>query len=134
MKLDKLQSDFVRCRIDPAILTCPFVDWKTLPKNKGLYSINEKADNSYKQSIINFQNNCKNLRLGYIPGVIRHFYHGKKINRKYTERWKILINHKYNPFLFIKKNNDNLLIPTELCPAELLNDIFNYFKERNEDE
>ena len=39
MKLDKLQSDFVRCRIDPTILTCPFVDWKTLPKNKGLYSI-----------------------------------------------------------------------------------------------
>ena len=102
--------------------------------NKGLYSINDKADNSYKQSIINFQNNCKNLRLGYIPGVIRHFYHGKKINRKYTERWKILINCNYNPFLFIKKNNDNLLIPSELCPVELLNDIFNYFKERNEDE
>ena len=102
--------------------------------NNGLNSINENADDGYKQSIIDFQEKCNNLRLGYIPGIIRHFYHGSKKNRKYSERWKILINHKYNPFLFIEKNKDGLLIPTSSCPPKLLDEIFTYFKERNEDD
>ena len=55
-------------------------------------------------------------------------------NRKYTERWQILVKHSYNPLTHITKDENGLLIPTKECPAELLEDIMNYFKERNEDE
>ena len=34
----------------------------------------------------------------------------------------------------IKYNQNGLLIPTDNCPKELLDDIYQYFYERNEDE
>ena len=97
-------------------------------------SIHGDADESFKLSVKEFELNARNLRLGYTPGVIRHYYHGSKVNRKYSERWKILIDHKFNPDTMIKRNSDGILIPTKDCPQELLDDIMTYFKERNEDE
>ena len=100
----------------------------------GLISINGGVTDEYKTVIIEFQDKIKNLRLGYIPGVIRHYFHGSKVNRRYSERWKILVKHNYNPLLHIKKDENGLIIPTKSCPIELLEDIMTYFKERNEDE
>jgi hypothetical protein len=34
----------------------------------------------------------------------------------------------------ITQNSDGLLIPTPECPTGLLEDIMQYFRERNEDE
>ena len=101
--------------------------------NNVSHLMNINYTEEYIESITDFENKCKNIRLGYIPGVIRHYYHGSKKDRKYMERWQILINHQYNPKLHITYNNDGLLIPTKECPEDLLKDIFNYFKERNED-
>ncbi len=39
MKLAKLQPDFQRCGISPAIQTHSFNEFKSLPKSNGLYSI-----------------------------------------------------------------------------------------------
>jgi hypothetical protein len=88
----------------------------------------------YKESVETFQQRVKNLRLGYVPGVIRHYYHGSKKNRKYLERWQILVKHAYNPLVHVKLNNDGLLVPSDSCPQGLLDDILGYFLERNEDE
>ncbi len=96
--------------------------------------LNYDYTEEYKESMYKFQKNTNHLRFGYIPGVIRHYFHGTKANRRYTERWQILIRHKYNPETYIRKNEIGLLVPTENCPKEFLNDILRYFKERNEDE
>ena len=95
-----------------------------------------KSKNYYKweQLIYEFENKVNTLRLGYIEGIIKHHYHGSMINRQYCEKWKILLNHNYDPLIYITKNEDGLLIPTNAFPQELLNDIFTYFKQRNEDE
>jgi hypothetical protein len=100
----------------------------------GEMSLNENVHKNYLKSILSFQKNAKNLRLGYVPGVIRHYFHGSKKNRKYSERWQILVDHQYDPYEYITKRFDGLLVPTKKCPKELLDDIYNYFKERNEDE
>jgi hypothetical protein len=100
----------------------------------GFKSINENSNESYKNKIITFQEKIKTLRFGYVPGVIRHHYHGSKKNRKYSERWQILVKHNYDPDTFISKDKNGILIPTKDCPRQLLDDIYNYFKERNEDE
>ena len=42
--------------------------------------------------------------------------------------------YKYNPELHLTKNSDGILIPTNDCPQGLLDDIMDYFRERNEDE
>jgi len=99
-----------------------------------LESVNAGAHIDYKDTLEALQTRACHLRLGYVPGVIRHFFHGSKKNRKYKERWQILVKHAYSPKEHITTNSDGLLIPTKKCPPGLLDDIMNYFKERNEDE
>jgi len=100
----------------------------------GIKSINQDTTQDYKDSISEFENRASSLRLGYVPGVICHYFHGSKKNRKYSERWKILVDNQYSPILHITYNKDGLLVPTSGCPKKLLDDIYNYFSERNEDE
>ena len=101
---------------------------------QGLTAINEDSTQDYKDSVLEFQNRVKQLRLGYVPGVIRHHFHGSKKNRNYGERWKILLNHGFSPALHVEYAENGVLTPTEDCPKEMLDEILNYFKERNEDE
>lgn len=92
-------------------------------------------DEDYNESMIKYESKCKGLRLGYVPGVIRHYYHGSKANRKYTERWQLLIKHSYSPKRYLKVDvNNGLLVPTEEMPEEFIKDIYNYFYERKEDD
>lgn len=97
-------------------------------------SMNSAINDNYKKKVMDFQYSCRNLRLGYTPGVIRHHYHGSKANRKYSERWKILIDAGFDPLVHITLNEDNLIVPTESCPQKLLDDIIQYFKDRLEDD
>jgi hypothetical protein len=100
----------------------------------GLNSVNNQTNTNYKKSVTDWQSKSRGLRLGYVPGVIRHYFHGQKKNRKYTERWQILVRHQYDPELHVSYNEDGILIPTDNCPQGLLDDIMEYFWERNEDE
>ncbi len=97
-------------------------------------SLNENLTDEYVNSVLEYEKKCIGFRIGYIPGVIRHYFHGSKVNRKYNDRWKILVDNNFNPDLHIKYNEYGLLIPTNECPPQLLTDIYNYFLERNEDE
>jgi len=97
-------------------------------------SLNGNTTDAYKESLRLFQQRVAHLRLGYVPGIIRHHFHGSKKNRKYHERWQILVDNAYDPFMHIMKNKDGLLVPTELCPQKMLDEILAYFAERNEDE
>jgi hypothetical protein len=97
-------------------------------------SISAESHPDYLADVLAFQTKAKNFRIGYTPGLIRHHWHGSKANRKYLERWQILVNHNYNPLTHITKNKDGLLVPTTECPVGLINDIVNYGNERKEDE
>jgi hypothetical protein len=66
--------------------------------------------------------------------VINHYFHGSKANRKYNERWQILLKYNFDPKIHITTNQLGLLIPTNDCPTEMLDEIMEYFRERNEDE
>lgn len=100
----------------------------------GLKSINDASTEDYKESVVDFQERVKTLRLGYVPGVIRHYYHGSKKNRRYHDRWQILLKHDYSPSVHVTNDEQGVLVPTEDCPKEMLSEIMDYFKERNEDE
>jgi hypothetical protein len=102
--------------------------------NNGQKAINEHSTEEYKKSIDVFERNMRTLRLGYVPGVIRHFFHGSKKNRKYDERWKILQNNHFNPTAHLTHDECGILIPTAICPKNIINEINAYFNQRNEDE
>lgn len=97
-------------------------------------TFNDKLSDGYKNSVLEYQNRCKDIILGYVPGVIRHHFHGYKKKRFYGERWQILINHEYDPYIHLKKNDIGLLIPSEKCSNNMTKDIMNYFISREEDE
>jgi hypothetical protein len=88
----------------------------------------------FKQKIIDFQRKVKDFKIGYVPGVIRHYFHGSKVNRKYSDRWKILAKYDYNPDRHITFGSNGVIIPTSEFSKEFIADIYNYFLERNEDE
>jgi hypothetical protein len=102
--------------------------------NNVIKSVHTDSTIEYKQDILEFERQMSTLRFGYVPGTIYHHYHGTKENRKYTERWKILVHHEYNPLTFIKTNDDGIIVPSNICPESLSREIMNYFEERNEDE
>lgn len=45
---------------------------------EGRLSLHPNVSEEYKKSIEKYEMNLKQLRLGYVPGVIRHYYHGSK--------------------------------------------------------
>ena len=101
----------------------------------GHLAIHKESTEGYKQSVLDFGSKVKYMKYGYVPGVIRHYYHGSKKNRKYSERWLILLNHLYDPYQFIKHDKMGIIVPNmEHCPFELLVDIYSYFAKRQEDE
>jgi hypothetical protein len=87
----------------------------------------------YKQTIIEYESKMKLLRLGYVPGVIRHYYHGTRTDRKYVERWRVLIDNQYNPLEHVIHNSDGVLVPTNTSPPNMWEQIQKYFYARNED-
>jgi hypothetical protein len=90
----------------------------------GLHSVNINVSEGYKKSITEYEKRIYGLRIGYVPGLIRH----------YSERWKLLVDHQYDPYDHITYDKNGLLIPSDKCPEELLDNIYKYFSERNEDE
>jgi hypothetical protein len=102
--------------------------------NKSKHYVNAKYSDDYNNSMLEFQKKAKALRLGYVPGVIRHYYHGKKKNRNYVERTTILAKHQYSPIKDITYDKDGIIIPTEDFSNEFKEDIMSYFRERKEDE
>lgn len=88
----------------------------------------------FKNNIENYIKNLTGIKVGFVPTVIKHYFHGSKANRKYIERNQILLKYKYNPEIHITYNSDGIIIPTKEMSMDFLIDILNYFSERNEDE
>lgn len=105
-------------------------------KVAAMTNANYHAD--YNRSMHECQRRMSSLRLGYTPGVIRHYFHGSKHNRKYTDRWKVLMKHQFSPRTDIRYDPDTgLLVPSPSCTVDkpgLTEDILKYFHERREDD
>jgi hypothetical protein len=93
-----------------------------------------RCSKDFIQKLFEYRHKCKGLKIGYINNVIYHFYHGDIKNRKYLNRWDILVNNNYSPSIHLKKNKYGMYEGTELFSDKFKTDIETYFKERNEDE
>ena len=101
----------------------------------GLRAIPTDSTPGYLASVQRLQDRIYGAKFGYVPGVIRHHYHGTKENRQYTERWKILAGHDYDPYTFIVRDSSGLLVPVlGVFPPKLAIDIMEYFIVRKEDD
>jgi hypothetical protein len=88
----------------------------------------------YKKAVMEWQERAAYLHqdVGYVPGAILHDFHGKKKDRKYADRWQILIDNKFDPYSDLTRDYQGLW---QLRPERigLRNQIREYFRGRNED-
>jgi hypothetical protein len=70
--------------------------------------------------------------MGFVPTTLLHGWHGRKADRKYVERWQILLENKYDPLADIKRDWQGVLALTENKP-KLRDDLRLYFRQRLED-
>lgn len=70
--------------------------------------------------------------VGFVDGTISHYWHGKKKNRKYRERWSILTGNNFDPDLDLKRDSQGLYVWTDNNPR-LRDEVRAYFRQRNED-
>ena len=70
--------------------------------------------------------------VGCVPGTLLHYWHGKKRDRHYWDRWKILVDNQYDPAEDIKKDVQGIWQLSTRKPR-LRDHIRGYFRARNED-
>jgi glycosyltransferase involved in cell wall biosynthesis len=83
---------------------------------------------SYKVMLMEYQYKCKNFSISYVPGTILHHWHGRFEDRKYKERWNVLVQHAFNPI-------EDITMSLNLTPAgkRMEQDLKAYFEGRRED-
>lgn len=100
----------------------------------GKKSIPSKLHANYKKYVLAWEDRALRLHknIGYIKGTIYHYWHGKKRDRKYKDRWTILVDNNFNPSSDIHKDWQGLW---ELYPGhdKLRDELRQYFQSRNED-
>lgn len=95
---------------------------------------NQTPSEDYKEMLIKYESKVAGCTIGYVPVVIRHYYHGSIDNRRYLERQQLLYEHNFSPTLHLTKDGNGLLIPTSSFPQDLLFEICEYFNSRCEDD
>ena len=73
-----------------------------------------------------------NGNFGYCDGLVTHHWHGKLVNRRYLDRWKILFNHQFDPITDLYRDEQGLWQLTESKP-QLRDDVRRYMRAREED-
>ncbi len=98
-------------------------------------SVPDKLHPNYMRHALIYQERAQeHVRgdIGYVPGTIVHSFHGKKRDRGYVPRWKILQEHQYDPERDIRRDHQGLVQLTR--PGERMrDDLRTYFRSRNED-
>ncbi len=70
--------------------------------------------------------------VGVMAGTLAHSFHGLKSNRRYADRWKILVEHQFQYLRDIKYSPQGTLEWTHNNPL-LERDVRHYFAVRDED-
>ena len=102
---------------------------------KGAASVHGKLHPDYKDMVMAWQDRADmhvRRRVGYVKGNIIHYWHGRKRDRGYHDRWQILIKNQYSPYRHVYRDWQGLW-QFDLDAIELRNDIKRYFRSRNED-
>lgn len=95
---------------------------------------------SYRNAVMSWQKLAERYirrNIGYVPGMISHYWHGNKKNRKYKQRWDILTRNKYDPTKDISRDGQGLYRLVDHFDhrsIRLRDEIRTYFRQRKEDE
>lgn len=103
-----------------------FNNTRDLPRSLGPSGVKwlniwkKRADTYIKQNV------------GYVEGLILHYFHGKKVDRKYQDRGQILVDAKFDPEYDLVRDYQNLW-QLNSNNIKLRDGIKKYLRQRDED-
>jgi hypothetical protein len=103
------------------------------------FYLNKGFTKEYSRNLMLWQERAeKHIRrnVGYVDGMLIHYYHGSVTNRGYENRNDILIKNKFNPDTDLKKDWQGLWQLVDHGDERsigLRDGIRSYFRQRNED-
>ena len=89
----------------------------------------------FRNSILQWDDRSRQYikrNVGYVDGLVNHYWHGNYANRKYDKRGETLVEHAYDPHVDLKLDSQGLYQWTDRCP-QLHYDVRRYFATRKED-
>lgn len=93
----------------------------------------------YKEKLIEWENRAnRHIRrnIGYVSGLLVHYWHGRKVDRRYWDRWRVIVDNKFNPDIDLKYDWQGVLQLVDRGTdrsVKLRDDARRYFRARNED-
>ncbi len=127
--------DFVGQLLDMAILGAGDRHMSLALIGKAESSFSSELTSEYARHVMRWQDRCEKYikrDVGFVKGTILHSFHGKKKDRGYQDRWKILIKNQYDPELDLMRDWQGLYKLTDRS-IKLRDEIRAYFRSRNED-
>lgn len=131
--------DAMGCLFDKAILGAGDNHMAYAWIGEVLKSVDGGVSGPYFDALRGYQEQCERWvrrDLGFVPGTILHHWHGKKRQRFYESRWKILTETAFDPFRDLKEDYQGLYQFADhgdRRSVELRDRIKGYFRSRNED-
>lgn len=124
--------------IDRAILGAADHHMALAMTGQGERSIKDGVTPAYRKMVLDWEElavEAGGFNLGATDDVIEHSWHGRKSDRRYVERWDILIRNRYDPFQDIIPNMDGIfeLRHGGKRKTRLRHQIQQYFRARQED-
>jgi hypothetical protein len=74
--------------------------------------------------------------IGYVSGLLIHYWHGRKVDRRYWNRWRVMVDNQFNPAADLKYDWQGVLQLVDRGDARsmsLRDDSMRYFRARQED-
>lgn len=101
-------------------------------------TLNKGLARPYREQVLDWQGRAERhiqRDVGYVAGAIMHHWHGKKADRRYVDRWQILVENQFNPATDLKRDWQGLWQLRVENPRQvrLRDAIRAYFRQRNED-
>ncbi len=92
------------------------------------------CSSAYKHAVMAWQQHAARLQhnVGFVPGTLIHYWHGKKANRQYETRYSVLTRNQFDPVYDMVRDWQGLYQLAGNKP-QLRDDLRNYFRARSED-
>jgi len=127
--------DHVGCLLDTAILGAADRHMGYALIGRAAESVPANINVGYLNEVLRWQARAEKYitrDVGFVTQGLTHNWHGKKRDRQYADRWKILVNNDYTPHLDLKKDWQGLWQLTDRN-YRLRDQIRAYFSARHED-
>ena len=117
------------------------IDPKRASHNRASASVSGACSEQYRKRVLAWQERAEaavQRNVNYVPGLITHWWHGKKKDRGYADRWKVLTRWHYDPATDVRRDwmgGGLLRWSHHHSPRlrHLRDDVRRYLRSRNED-